>query len=155
MEVWLKEHDLGRMVKQAQRFAPDETGGVFVGYRVRRSIIITHVIGSGPKAIHAQEYYRPDVLFEQNEIAKIYEASGRMFSYLGDWHTHPSGALRLSRKDKAALAIVANDREARAEHPIMAILAGRGDDWGLHIWEFSRVLPLLGTRTHSTKLTLY
>ena len=144
------------MIAEAKEFAPYETGGVFMGYRVRDSVIITNVIGSGPKAVHKLKSYRPDTDHEQHAIAAIYEESHRMYSYLGDWHTHPSGILRLSGKDKKALAAIAKDKEARVEHPIMAILAGEGDDWRFHVWKFhGRVLSIFVLRLHSTKLRLY
>jgi integrative and conjugative element protein (TIGR02256 family) len=155
-EVWLSKKNLDLMIAEARQFVPKETGGVFMGYRTRDSVVITDMFGSGPNAIHAPTFYRPDLAHERSEIERIYEQSNRMHSYLGDWHTHPSGLLRLSRKDKIALRTVANCREARAERPITAILAGRDERWQFHIWEYAKsAIPFLGIKTVSTRLHIY
>lgn len=54
-----------------------------------------------------------------------YEASGRLHTHLGEWHTHPGGALRLSGKDRNTLARVANHKEARLSTPVMLVGTGR------------------------------
>ena len=144
------------MIAEAKQFAPKETGGVFMGYRARDSIVITNVIGSGPNAVHQSVFYRPDLQYEETQIAKAYAESKRMHTYLGDWHTHPSGILRLSRKDKIALATIAKSKEARIERPIMAILAGENDDWRCHVWEYiSRLISLMGPTMRSMRLKMY
>lgn len=154
--VWLRERDLARMIVEARHFAPKETGGVFIGYRARGEIVITDVVLSGPNAVHDRRSYRSDPLFESNEIARIYEQSGRMHSYLGDWHSHPAGSFRLSGKDKRALRTIARSEDARAEKPIMAILAGERDDWGIGVWEyFERSIKFVPGAVRSGRIKLY
>jgi integrative and conjugative element protein (TIGR02256 family) len=155
VEVWLKRRELNFMVQEARHFAPNETGGVFMGYRTNNSVVITAVIAAGPDAVRTRNCYKPDLIYEQAEIAKIYHRSGRIHSYLGDWHTHPSGPLRLSRKDKEAMRVIAQDAEARAERPLMAILAGGKDDWGCSIWECCKGSIRLFSRISPAKLRLY
>jgi integrative and conjugative element protein (TIGR02256 family) len=155
-EVWLKKRNLELMIAEAGQFAPKETGGVLMGYRTRGSVVITDVVGAGPNATHAQTFYRSDLAHERREIARIYEQSNRMHSYLGDWHTHPAGLLKLSRKDKVALKSVATCKEARVQRPITGILAGQDELWQFHIWEYAKsAIPFIGIGTVSTSLHIY
>ena len=73
-----------------------------------------------------------------NEIAEHYYASGRVETYLGDWHSHPNGGGRLSSLDRRTLAMIAGFDAARAPRPLMAVLHG-GEPWRLAIWLGSRV----------------
>ena len=41
----------------------------------------------------------PDHEYQEQEIARVYATSGRCTTYVGDWHSHPGGALYLSRTD--------------------------------------------------------
>lgn len=154
--VWINQSDLDPIAAEAVFYAPKETGGIFMGYRTGDSIVITSVIGSGPLASRSAVHYKPDEEFEQNEIARVYESSGRLHSYLGDWHTHPGGILRLSRKDKSALTSIAKYQESGTNRPIMAILAGQSDDWRLAIWEYlEKPFSLFRAKMRLTKLRVY
>jgi integrative and conjugative element protein (TIGR02256 family) len=155
-EVWLSNKEITRMIAEANQFAPKETGGVFMGYRTKDSVVITDMIGAGPEATHELTLYRPDRKYEHAEIARVYERSNRIYSYLGDWHTHPAGLLRLSHKDKIALKAVARCKEARVDQPITAILAGEKDNWRLHVWEYvTSAIPFVTFRAISTCLQIY
>lgn len=97
------------------------------------SVVITDVIGPGPDAKHARYSFHPDVVHHDDEIERIYLASGRLHTYLGDWHTHPKGAARTSQKDRKTLRAIATDSFARAPRPLMAILAGN-QNWKIAVW---------------------
>ena len=109
---------------------PKETGGVLLGYWRAGSgePVATHVVGPGPNAVHREHGLIPDYDYQEDEIATLYRASGRRLSYLGDWHTHPGGDSRMSRRDRACLRRIARFARARAPNPLMLILAG-GDPW--------------------------
>lgn len=118
---------------------PWETGGVLMGYWAEPlvEVVITNAIGPGPKAIHKEKGFAPDAEYQEKEIANIYEASGRLSTYLGDWHTHPRGSTRLSIRDKRTLRRIAVANNARCPVPIMAVLGGGGKDkWLLEIWQY-------------------
>ncbi len=97
------------------------------------TVVITDVIGPGPNARHARYSFHPDVEHHDDEIKRIYHASGRLHTYLGDWHTHPKGAAGTSRRDRKTLLVIASDLCARAPKPLMAILAG-SQDWKIAVW---------------------
>lgn len=121
------------MVREGDRQFPYETGGVLLGYLVGDEAVVTEIVGPGPKAIHRRMSFVPDYDFHASSIAKVYESSGRMNVYLGEWHTHPEGVLRLSGKDRKTLIKVLRYKEARLATPLMVLLAG-GARWEIAAW---------------------
>jgi integrative and conjugative element protein (TIGR02256 family) len=111
-----------------------------MGYRVAesRETVVTHLIGPGPRAIFKEDSFTPDVDFQQAEIDRLYQGSGRKDTFLGDWHTHPRSTPSLSLTDHAAIRAIAGDPLSRQPNPIMAILAG-GDPWRLMAWRYNRM----------------
>jgi integrative and conjugative element protein (TIGR02256 family) len=114
---------------------PLETGGVLMGYWDTQGsdVVITTAIGPGPRASHRPTGFMPDQQYQLDQIARHYEGSGRRFTYLGDWHTHPRGTEALSGRDRRTLAWIARAPEARAPHPLMLLAVG-GDPWELVVW---------------------
>jgi integrative and conjugative element protein (TIGR02256 family) len=125
------------MLTEAERAFPNETGGVLIGYWVKfyEEAVITHVTGPGPKAVHCPRSFFPDSEYQETEITNHYHTSGRLHTYLGDWHTHPKAAAYLSGTDKKTMRRIASHSEARAPIPLMAVL-GEGPDWILKIWKY-------------------
>ncbi len=103
-------------------------------------VVVTESISGGPKAIHGPEFFEPDWEFQQAQIDRYYALSGRRHTYLGDWHSHPDGLLRLSRRDRRTLRLIANHEEARTPNALMLLLAGRGR-WHHGVWRISRSRP--------------
>lgn len=135
--VWINREILSQMLTEAERVFPKETGGVFIGYWIKlyEEAVITQATGPGPGAIHKPYNFLPDSEYQETEIKKYYEVSGRLHTYLGDWHTHPQAAAYLSPTDKRTLRRIALHSEARAPVPLMAIL-GEGPDWILKFWRY-------------------
>lgn len=132
--AWISYRDVAFMQQEAERAFPLETGGVLMGYWTKNNqdAVIRSVIGPGPKAKHERSSFAPDYEWQEMQIACIYKDSGRFFTYLGDWHSHPDGLSRLSLKDRITLWRIANYRQARIAHPIMVILAG--PQWKIKLW---------------------
>lgn len=135
--AWIGKAILAEMVAEADRAFPLETGGVLLGYWTRpfEEVVVAGAIGPGPNASHAARRFCPDAAYQEDEIARRYQASGRLHTYLGEWHSHPDAGPRLSRLDRRTLMAIAAHPEARASTPIMAILV-RGGSWIPHIWRF-------------------
>lgn len=128
------------MRREADRAAPFETGGVLLGYWTREptaddggEVVVTAVIGPGPGAVHQRWVFMPDHDYHESEVERVYEVSGRQWTYLGDWHTHPDGPAHLSNKDRVTLRRIASAASARAPHPMMLLLAG-GRPWRPYAW---------------------
>lgn len=146
--AWVGARVLDAMQEEASATAPAETGGVLLGYWVRpwTEVVITEMVGGGPRAIRRPKYFLPDHEYQETEIAKRYETSGRQLYYLGDWHSHPGGSGLLSPTDEQTLRRIIREPAARCRVALMAVLAG-GDPWELTVWsgELARVI-LIGTR---------
>jgi integrative and conjugative element protein (TIGR02256 family) len=134
--VWIPEDLVDFLFAEAKRCAPNETGGVLLGYFARhpRDVVVTDVIGPGPNAFHGVDRFVPDYDYQDAEVARLYEESKRRITYLGDWHSHPNGGARLSRADRRTLRRIATSIAARAPEPLMMILDGtRG--WAPFAWQ--------------------
>ena len=140
--AWVDAAVIALLLHEAQRALPQESGGVLVGYWVKEweEVVITTATGPGPAATHQNDRFLPDTAYHEREVARIYAESGRLHSYLGDWHSHPGGQPIASSTDHRTLRKIAESPEARAPRPLMAI-AGRttvGDgDWVIKIWQYT------------------
>lgn len=137
MSLWLPEELYSQMTTEASKWSPLETGGVLMGFiSVSRDVVVTAIVHAGPEAKRTRISFRPDSRFQDNGIAKQYEASGRQDCYLGDWHSHPKGSPSMSWRDRRTLQDIAEYGPARIANPVMVILYG--DKWRIAVWQFSR-----------------
>jgi integrative and conjugative element protein (TIGR02256 family) len=130
---------LDALEAEGRRWAPDETGGMLVGYRTDNGadadLVITDVIPAGPRAVRERVRFAPDGEWQQRRLEELYEESGRVTTFLGDWHTHPRGGVRPSRVDRRTFRTVAKEKGARAPFPLMLIV-GLWQGWrqvGAHV----------------------
>jgi integrative and conjugative element protein (TIGR02256 family) len=145
--AWAHSHVVDLMIAEADRHYPLETGGLLIGYRAGpAAVVISHAIGPGDRAQHARRAFIPDHDWQTEELARVYEATGRRHTYLGDWHTHPDGPPWPSRVDRETLRRIAHHAEARCPQPIQAILGGF-EPWNPAIFQLRRPgRPHLGVR---------
>lgn len=124
--LWLAETVMAEMTAECDRVAPNETGGILLGYwgDTTPEPVITLSVGPGPDAVHERERFVPDHRYQSAEIARLYDSSKRTLNYLGDWHSHPGGGGGLSVLDRRTLRRIARCRTARAAQPVMLIMAG-------------------------------
>ena len=123
---------------------PNETGGCLMGYFSENDdeVVITDIIGPGGNAIHRPSYFCPDSDFQEKEIARIYNESGRRTIYLGDWHMHPLPNKYLSWRDKKTLRKIARHKPARISNPLMGVFY-YDEDWELVIWQLKKLNSFL------------
>jgi integrative and conjugative element protein (TIGR02256 family) len=129
--LWLSAGVLERMIAEARRTEPLESGGVLLGWHDQDNLelVVARVLGPGLEATHRRTRFSPDGDWHREQIAEAYEASGRTVSYLGDWHSHPGGSSAPSRRDERTARRIARSRSARARRPVMLILPGKADTW--------------------------
>ncbi len=113
------------MEKETRAWYPRETGGVLLGYHLEEDVHVTMIVGGGPRARHLVDSFEPDWPWQQEEVARHYQASSRTIEYLGDWHSHPRGVPRPSPKDRGAAKTIATSKDARCATPIMIIVGLR------------------------------
>lgn len=136
--VWITLAAINELVAEAARKSPLETGGVLLGYQVDdgNATVVTAIVGPGPSAQHSNTTYVPDHEYQEQEIARIYGGSGRCTTYVGDWHSHPGGALYLSRTDVRTLRTIARHKNARLPYPIMIVAASGTPEWDIGVWQW-------------------
>jgi len=119
---------LRQLRAESLRTFPNETGGILMGWWSAddHGATVRSVIGPGPKAQHGRYTFIPDDEWQEREVARLYQESGRTLSYLGDWHTHPYGIPTPSIRDRRTLCRIARHRAARAPQPLMLILGVSG-----------------------------
>jgi integrative and conjugative element protein (TIGR02256 family) len=141
LTLWVPSVALDAMTAEADERAPNETGGVLLGYwsSARDTAVVEHVVGPGPRALHRLTEFVPDHGHQASEIARLFRRERGNLDYLGDWHTHPVGPLTLSWKDQFTLRRIAQDGAARAPQPVMLLLAG-GSPWRVGAWR-GELLP--------------
>ena len=144
--VWLSRNVRDQLVAEAEERAPLETGGVIMGYHAGDDVVITAMIGPGPGAHHERNTFVPDHEYQEVAIATVYQHSGRVWTYLGDWHSHPNGGSQLSTRDRQTMRRIARSRTARARTPLMLLLSG-GDEWHVTVHRANLRGWLLDVRT--------
>ena len=134
-DLWLPSWALDVMSTDADDAAPNETGGALMGYASEDGVVVTEVINAGPKAVRTPTRFIPDEEYQLAQIATVYERSGRIHTYIGDWHSHPGGLSAYSRIDRSALTVVSGSSDARCEEPVMIILGGE-PPWTVMAWRY-------------------
>jgi integrative and conjugative element protein (TIGR02256 family) len=149
--VWLSASARDEMARLAVENTPDETGGILLGYESAESAsaVITHLVGAGPGATRKPSEFLPDGHWQEQEVARVYAASGRRSTYLGDWHSHPVGVAAPSRKDQSTARKISTHADARAPRPLMVIVAKTGGGWRIAAYRFD------GKRLRLAKLEIY
>jgi integrative and conjugative element protein (TIGR02256 family) len=147
----LAEEARDSILTASQDEEPNETGGILLGYEVpdNHAVVITHLVGPGPKAKSSRAHFVPDGIWQEAEVARLYETSGRRATYLGDWHSHPDGVARPSKKDERTARDIAQTPEARIENPLILIAASDSESWRIAAYRFD------GLRLHHEALRLH
>ena len=137
--VWINQHLLARMETDAREHSPDESGGMLIGYwSLVGDAVITATVEGGPGAVREQQRFMPDGLWQQERLEDLYVGSGGIDTYLGDWHSHPQGLLRPSRRDRSTAKVVAKTREARAPQPLTMIGIVDAGRWRWEVFRYRR-----------------
>jgi integrative and conjugative element protein (TIGR02256 family) len=136
--VWIAKDAAENIREEAVGKVPFETGGCLLGYWsvAFEEAVIEECIGPGPRAKHSEKGFAPDSKWQEAAIADIYNKSGRLRTYLGDWHSHMESLLSLSWKDQRTLSRIANYPDARAPHPLMAVVTAPSCE--LAIWKVEK-----------------
>lgn len=109
------------MRREAARFRFTETGGLLLGYRVKKDIVLTEATGPGPHAIHAPTFFKRDTLYCQGCLDEAYQRTEGAVTYMGEWHTHPHAGTHPSRRDVKAMTEIAQDVDYRQPEPVVWI----------------------------------
>ncbi len=110
---------------------------MLLGYRAEQQagqgdqIVITDLVGAGPAAVHRPDGFVPDGTWQQERLDEAYVASGRVMTYLGDWHSHPDSSPAPSEKDRKTAKKISRNRGARTREPLTLIIGQDAERWRL------------------------
>jgi integrative and conjugative element protein (TIGR02256 family) len=131
-----------QMLAAVQAHGDRETGGMLVGYEGDErpeEVVVTSLIAGGPNASHREYTFRPDGRWQRKELARLYAASGRVMTFIGDWHSHPHGLPLPSPTDLKTAARTAANKRARAPRPLTLIVGrDKEGDWLLAAFRYQR-----------------
>lgn len=139
--IFLPSTVQAEMEAEAREHYPNESGGVLLGYTggpQDLDIQVLYQVGPGPNAVHKSHRFEPDAEWQDSQIALVYESSGRIASYLGDWHSHPRGGVTPSSLDRSTARAIAKHPEARAPNPLILILSKGPKEWAMAGYRRSR-----------------
>jgi integrative and conjugative element protein (TIGR02256 family) len=119
--LWLPRSAVEQMREQADARAPLEHGGMLLGWESDGQLVVSRLVGAGPHAKASRNSFAADGAWQQVQLERIYAASGRTVTYLGDWHSHPHGSRRPSKRDRETAAGIARHRGSRASEPVTLI----------------------------------
>jgi integrative and conjugative element protein (TIGR02256 family) len=137
--VWLPLPLVRRIVVAATRAGGHETGGMLVGYEGADragEMVVTQLIAAGPRAKRGEFDFNPDGRWQRGELARVYQASGRLETFLGDWHSHPHGLPLPSETDVKTAARTATNERARAPRPLTMIVGREKEEWLLAAFRY-------------------
>lgn len=159
--VWLSDSARTFMEEESQREWPQETGGVLMGYAAtsnqgRRGVVVMSAIAAGPLSTSTRVSFLPDHTWQADQVAKVYADSGRLWTYLGDWHSHPGGRALPSLRDRMTLRAISAHGPARLPDPVMVILGKRSvdDSWDVEAFEHTTRARWIWSSTHVPVLPL-
>jgi hypothetical protein len=100
-QVRIRAHLVREMRARLHRAVPAETGGGMVGviHPKRRVIYVTRMIDAPPDSRGTPDSFTLGTEGLTGAVDAVRKASGDLLGYVGDWHTHPRCAGRVSGKD--------------------------------------------------------
>lgn len=119
--AWINKAHIDAIIEEFILWTPKETGGIIMGYSIKNQFWITNIVGPGPNAKHEYLSFAPDNDYHEKEMARIYQSSNRIHTYIGDWHTHPDNSAYLSDRDKKTMKNISGNKPSRLKEPLMLI----------------------------------
>lgn len=122
--LWLAESADRTIRQEARKRRLVETGGPLFGYQDESTgdtvVVLAH--GPGPKAKHRPFSFVPDRVATQEAIRAVHAQSDGVYSYVGEWHTHPGGSSQPSGRDLRSLAAIASEPQVDLAAPAAIIV---------------------------------
>jgi ThiF family protein/JAB domain-containing protein similar to deubiquitination enzymes len=136
--VCTDNHLLRSIHKFRQLRLPNETGGVLLGsYDMQRRIIyIAAMLPSPPDSEEWPTSYKRGSAGLAAAVAGIADRTLLNLEYVGEWHSHPTGAgTDMSGTDKIAMREISGEM-AKAGLPGLMLIAGDSGSYTIHLAEY-------------------
>lgn len=106
-----------------------ETGGILLGFDADElgELLVMEAGGPGPGAERRHNFFRRDLEHAQRLADETYTRTTAR--WIGEWHTHPHGALAPSRKDLRTYRRFLRDPELHFETFLAVIVGPRDSKW--------------------------
>lgn len=113
---------LSQVLDWSSRSAPEETGGVLVGFytEAHDCAVVTEASGAPPDSKSGRTFFVRGTLGLQRWLDKLWRKE--RYHYLGDWHFHPGTAPVPSLTDEAQIEEIARDESRKCPEPILLIV---------------------------------
>lgn len=101
-EIRILQEAYNEITEEANKWGRIETGGVLIGriFINRRCITIARVLEAPVDSTRSPCSFMLGTTDLRKSISKIFERSGGTLSYVGTWHSHPSGSGEPSSTDR-------------------------------------------------------
>lgn len=136
--VWLRDSVNDELERESERYRPRESGGLLLGYRVEEETVVIGVIAAGPRAQRAAFSFRPDGPWQRHSLETAFDGSRGTVTYVGDWHSHPTGSGVPSCRDTKTARLIAEHRDAQLPEPIIIINVRNGSTWNPSAYVYRR-----------------
>lgn len=117
------ERALHTLKEHARRALPNETGGILIGFHIDDRPVVIEAIEHVNSDATPRTFRLP--AGQTEALVTAARAKDPRVGYLGDWHTHPSGA---GPSDLDEAAMLAAARESGATRPILLLGVPRQDE---------------------------
>ncbi len=98
-QVLVEKHVLQTMRNTCRRFVPNESGGIFLGYRKDGAIhIVQTTIPSMWDVMKPARFVRSAKMHRIRALRE-WKKSNHQVDWIGEWHSHPRGSLNPSPID--------------------------------------------------------
>lgn len=99
---------------------PLETGGILIGRIEGDRVIVAHVVGPGPNAIHEPAKFIRDGDYAQQQLDEYVNMSEVVDDYIGEWHSHPL-PVGPSMRDRESMRWISTRPAYNQKEPILIL----------------------------------
>lgn len=108
-----------------------ETGGILLGGT--DPLRVSVAAGPGPGAVRTRSFFLRDLQFSQELAANEETISGA--TWVGEWHTHPTGPVHPSSTDLQTYARIQNGPDSLLAQGVLSLIAVPHDvGWYMTAW---------------------
>ncbi|MDP9476045.1 MAG: Mov34/MPN/PAD-1 family protein [Actinomycetota bacterium] len=116
---------LSKVLESCRRSAPEETGGILVGYYTDAldCAVVTGASERPPDSRSGRTWFVRGTAGLQGLVDGLWRGKERRY-YLGEWHFHPDGSPKPSPTDERQMAKIAGSASYKCPEPVLVLAGG-------------------------------
>jgi len=125
-DVQIAPHLLDNLHRRRQKALPLETGGVLIGMvdLLSRTLYVTDEVSAPPDSSASSRHFHRGMEGVEDRLAEIEEITHKNLVYVGEWHSHPTGAKATpSTVDQKQLEWL-REQSRFLSHPYLMLIVG-------------------------------